>query len=706
MEQTLRNKILITNNLLEMPSVQKEVNVAIPSENDSLVATLVSNMSYYGYVPSMDVLANMKSYDSKTLKEFWKNVEPALKEVTGDNKKMDDFVVYKNFPKEVLEMSQAQYWISQILMYWGVPNQYFNQEAESRPQMLELKSLKVLGLANENSLVDIYSNLLSNPARWTDNQKEFSKALMTELKVQAIEVDNIGFKENALLLAAKAVEDKVEVKISTATDVLRLASALSDGDISLRTNVKFKKFKRSERRLMLSQLDECAHLMSDVAARPEVFKRLFQALHPGDYKFQNVINAYDSLYNKDYTTVNAEIESKINSKDVSILNLFKSRPGEFYRRFHQLYSVFKTNAVHDFMTVLPQLNTTQLVKFSKYLETINSRQQLIFAPNGNWTKAQFVENEKEKIDEVSQDLLQLSIGKILKKRLSEQFPEGVSLGEGLERVKLQTNDQELAPYGRGTEFDIPENMKFIRTASYWAVQSESYTWFDNGWNFFDKNWASLDTCCWNSPQALNQGSVFSGDPTNTKDIAGRACQMIDLYPEKLVKAGARYAVWNILAYSKMPFEKADVMGTLQWGEDAQSGKLYEPSRAQMVFPLKGDNLTKYVAYVDLVEKKLVYMDANLYGNVHSAQINGQELAKKMPAFVEYLETLPSVYDLFKHAPQGKTPILYSDKGIEIEKDSLAYVFKPENVNNQFKPLDISQVLSFEEKQAPTKKKKM
>ena len=511
------------------------------------------------------------------------------------------------------------------------------------------------------------------------------------------------FKENTIFLASKAITQSVEIKVSTATDVLRLASAMSDGDVSLRTNVKFRNFKRPERKMLLSLLDNSTNLMSDVGVRPEVFKRLFKALHPGDYKFQNVIAVYDNLYKDNYTTLNSEIDAKIAKQDVSVLKIFKTRPGEYVRKLHHLYSVFKEDAVDNFIDVVPQLKTIQLVKLSKYIETINDRKELIFAPGGNWTKAQFEKNEKEPFTQGSKDKLLYSISDELSNRLTKQFPDGVSLGEGLDKIKLQTNDQELATYGRGTEFSIPENMNFVRTASYWANKSGGNTWFDNGWNFFDKDWKNLDTCCWNTAQALNQGAIFSGDPTNAKDIEGRACQMIDLNIDALVKSGARYAVWNILSFSHVAFKDADVMGTLQWGEDAQSGKLYEPSRAQMVFPVKGDNYTKYVAYVDLVERSLVYMDANLYGNVSSAQDNATKLSEKMPAFVEYLNSLPSVQDLFKHAPKGTTPILYSDNGIKVEGQ--AYVFKHENPKNSFTSIDVASVLSHEATE-PKKKKKM
>ncbi len=73
-------------------------------------------------------------------------------------------------------------------------------------------------------------------------------------------------------------------------------------------------------------------------------------------------------------------------------------------------------------------------------------------------------------------------------------------------------------------------------------------------------------CCWDH-ERFHDAAVFSGDPTNSKDLEGRACQLLDLYPNKLVALGVRYAVWTVLCFSRITFSKAiEVHAALQWGE--------------------------------------------------------------------------------------------------------------------------------------------
>src|SRR5690606_5850951 len=102
-------------------------------------------------------------------------------------------------------------------------------------------------------------------------------------------------------------------------------------------------------------------------------------------------------------------------------------------------------------------------------------------------------------------VLMNEIDNVLRERLSSILPEGVALDDSAKLVKLQTNDQKLASYGRGTAFPIPDNIKFIRAASYWANSrsvSMHNVWMDNGFNMYYDNWEHADTICWNMTHCI------------------------------------------------------------------------------------------------------------------------------------------------------------------------------------------------------------
>ena len=671
-----------------------------------LVGTFLSNMAYYGYVPSSTVLESLINTSDKNLADLWKLLENALKANSGKGRDIGKHIVYKNFPKEVLDMSQAEYWFNQIMMYIGAPNEWFTQPEAPRDAMFEAVNMKVLHAVSDNTALDIYNHLLTLPVRWNDLQQQDVVTFITLLErnlIIRIDMDNVGFKENGInaIIAGMKLGMKLGVKLSvnitTATDVLRLAAAMSDQDVSLRTDIKFKKFKRSERKLLLSLLSGVTNLEEDFGSRPNTWKRLLMLLHPNDWNiFGNVSAAYDKLYNGTIQTFAAKTDPQaIVERDLPLL---ASRPGVFLRNFHAIYKKFGTKAVDAMVKVLPKLTTQQLVKFERYLITINGREKLMYPPRGNWSKVQIARNTKTQISADDANKLLPQISGILSNRLAEIFPTGAVVDVDTNLIKLQTNDQKLASYGRGTVFNIPDNVNFIRAASYWGDKNSfrkgSNAWMDNGFNFFDKNWNSKGTICWNNTYH-GDAALFSGDPTNSKTVDGKACQVIDLYIDRLLKKGIRYAVWNILSYNNIPFDDVDdIFASLQWGENPDKGEIYEPSRAQMEFKISGQNKCKYIAYLDLKERTLVYMDANFSGYVNSAASNEGIIAEKMPAFVEYLNSLPSVYDLLKyaHTPDGTIPVVYSDETVDIA-DGQAFVFRPTNPDNNFTQIELNDILN-------------
>ncbi len=685
------SEILIRHNLIPLPlSGENPANLAI-------TVTILNNIAYYGYALSETAYSRLIETSSDSIITWWKEIEQILKKLTGDDKNIAEFVVYKNFPQEVLKMSEAEYWHKQILMYWGFPNEYFSEEVKQRPAMEEKLNYRVLHPAKDNSLLEIFHEILYLPNRWVEKQWQEIAFLLNEF-IDFVDTNKIVFKENLIQVLVYCFEKKQPIKINSATDVLRLAVALSEGDITLKTNTKFRTFKRWERRFLLALLEETSNLEEDIFRDKNRWKKLMYALHPGDYTkdFPKVVNAYDILYrNLPRKTFNSQLEDFLAKTDTQALELLKTRPGEFTRRLHSCIDLFGIEAVEAFEEIPSKLTMIQLLKLQSYFETFNYRLYRTIAPKSNWTKMQILFANRPNLDLEIQEILLNILKEEIKARVSQLAPI-VKLDSEVQKIKLQTNDSELTNYGRGTIFPIPDNIRFVRTASYWRSGSTPYNiWYDNGWNFFDSSWIPLGTCCWNFERFWD-GAIFSGDPTNCKDSEGNASQLIDLYLDDLRKNKVRYAFWNILCYSHLSFDSAEeVYALLQWGENPTTGSLLEPSRSQFAFPLTGNNLTKYIAAMDLQKNYLIYLDANLYGKVSSANCNLELLAKNMPAFMEYLDTLPSVFDLFKHQEIGEEGLViaYSDKDLEL-KDEEAYVFRPENKDNQFTPFSLTKVLNL------------
>ena len=148
--------ILLRHNYISIPAGDSKAG-------QEALATIVMNLAYYGRALSVEAYRALTKLDPKGLSAWWQDNEKQLKIITGDNRKIGDFVVYKNFPKEVLEKSAAEYWLPQILMYWGFPKEFFTQPVEPREKMDKQPKCVVLKLAKANTTKDIFNSLSQGP---------------------------------------------------------------------------------------------------------------------------------------------------------------------------------------------------------------------------------------------------------------------------------------------------------------------------------------------------------------------------------------------------------------------------------------------------------------------------------------------------------------------------------------------------------------
>ncbi|PDV96649.1 hypothetical protein [Candidatus Chloroploca asiatica] len=130
----------------------------------------------------------------------------------------------------------------------------------------------------------------------------------------------VPHREHAALLGALLLRhtsrgaERLPTYVTTATDVLRLAVALSDGDVSLANPTKFRSFARAERRLLLERLEACGSIIEDMLRYPEPWKRLGERLHPGEYqaRFPQSAAAFEVIRNdRPVATFRSKVEGAI-----------------------------------------------------------------------------------------------------------------------------------------------------------------------------------------------------------------------------------------------------------------------------------------------------------------------------------------------------------------------------------------------------------
>lgn len=685
----MKDIVLLANGFINVPSF-KEAKEKASTES---VGTVLSNFAFYGLVPSKAIVDKISTFSEIQLAQFLAGTEKVLKEYFKEVLTAKNGVVYKNFPQEVLSKSEAEYWFSQVLMYWGVPSDIFAEEEQARPKStIDLSKMKVVKAAQDDTLKNIFNTYITKKVSLTPKEQEYLDTMIDSLDIKSFDISECSFKMNGVLIGKKVFERGGIVDVKNATDIIRFAASICEQDASLKERIAFFKFSRAQRKLLLRMLCSVKHYEEDFAARPESFKALLKALRPGDYAWAKPVSEmYDALYNKNVHSFAAKV-----NRSQAPWELLKTRPGIFLRRFHETYSKNAGFAVSNIKEVFDSLTVYQLLKFKKYVVNVNNNKFIIARAKSLWNKAKLIENKKQNITKEHINDLVSAIDTVLTAKLAILFPNGVLKGDMLNTIALPSNDQEVS-VGRGTVYSLPENVKFIRTASFWENKINNHShnfWFDNGWNFIHENEKLDKVVCWNSLDFENDQSlaVFSGDPTIANSSSGEAAQIVDVNIEELEKAGYKYAVWNILSYNNIIFNEAEkVFGCMQFLEDQNVGELFEPSKVDIQFDLKGNAKNKMVVLLDVVERKIIYLDMAFPKiNVQSAVENKGSVREFLPAVIEHLNSIPTVADLVENIKDGQVPFLYSDEGISVSED--AYVFKSVNSENEFKQLDLQKLI--------------
>ncbi|OIJ68595.1 TerD family protein [Streptomyces mangrovisoli] len=164
----------------------------------------------------------------------------------------------------------------------------------------------------------------------------------------------IPVRENRAVVNRARLEAGSAPLLDTVTDVLRLACALSDGDVSLAEPTRFRSPSRSLRRALLTGLDsvvaDAPAKLADVARHREAWKRLGERIHPHDYpelphaaevfavaRGERTVRSLDSL-----------AEELLGRADVpGAVKLLKSAPGKLFRSLDRLLREALTQQERD-----------------------------------------------------------------------------------------------------------------------------------------------------------------------------------------------------------------------------------------------------------------------------------------------------------------------------------------------------------------------
>ncbi|MGW7159808.1 TerD family protein [Paenibacillus taichungensis] len=667
------------------------------------LATALKNIETLGYTFSDELMQAVRTLSKEPFEAFVAQVVADLRIMVGAH--VDYKPMYPGFPAQVMEEDEVELYLNAILHYLTLV--YPNHEPVERVPLLDKINLKVIDLGNKADFQTLMCQLIEAKGSISETDKADIDTVLEHAEPDEVDAllpaeipfkENVGFVVASLLTYEKANIDRIGPYFRTATDVLRLAVAWSDGDVSLALASPFRKFKRRERRLLLGLLEQCGSITEDMLRYKDRWIRLGEILHPSEYKlrYPRCEEAFDILRNnKSFTTFNGSVELAFQYQNVwSLIELLKQRPGEFARRLDHLLrsTTDKEYVLLAFGEILEHVSTPVLLQVREHFARRNEPQDLrVFFPKGNVAKAFAIPNQLPDMD----DDTCRAVVQMCEQALVQRFAALPSLGKTY--VDPQLHDY-LVPFSqrsaskalhtivRGSRVPMAEG-DTIRFFNWWKEgtvngQATGRVDIDLSAVMYDENWNYVEHISYTNLRSSNYKAVHSGDIVTAPHGAS---EFIDLHIPSIVAYGGRYVVASLLSFTSHPYcDLPECFVGWMMRKKPGSGEIFEPSTVANKIDITADTQIAIPVIMDLVERTVIWTDLALtrhpeyYNNVEGNQ-------KGMVLMGKALTTLrkPDLYDLFTLHAKARGELV----------DTLDQADTIYSVEQGITPFDIEQIMA-------------
>lgn len=677
MENSVFNIILRRKNrvFINDDDMLKSLSAAVGEKNKQIVATMNKNIEVFGYTMSealFDKLVHMKAKNREVMYDALVN---GLKEITGADRVYNP--MYPNFPESVMEKDDFELYFNAIVHYWSFGTLLPYEEKKERVPLFNTAKVKVLETGPFDDLNDIFNNFCASKTSLSKSDVDDMVFILNSAKVTL--PDEIPFKENTACICRLLVDTGVDTDgslcrkyIKTATDVLRLVTAMSDGDVSLAENTKFRNLKRGERRIIMNLLAGCGNAAEDMSRYAGRWIRVGEKLHPGEFakneRYTKAVQAFGVIRNDGkIKSFAGRVDAAVASGDVNtVVSLLKKRPGEFARRIDFLLRTFDKDAdrkavIMSFASVAKDVSSTVLLQVREHFinKLDGSDDMRVFFPKGNLARSYYVKNNKTKT--IPEDVMKMVIA-VCESTLvniygNREFLGKVYIDEALKNYtvpfSLRSAGKTMTAVSRGSRIAIDDSAKIIRPFIWWTNTKDNIIDVDLSVAVFADNWDCLEHVSYTNLKSSRFGICHSGDITNGGPVDGEGvAEFIDLDIEKALSAGARYAAFNVYNFSDENFSKMEhaAFGFMT-RNDMKSGEIFEPSTVKQRMDLASATTTCIPVIFDLRERVLIWCDMALTADHVRAGYGGINVESNLPSVVVTCKAMvdvkkPNLYDLF------------------------------------------------------------
>lgn len=661
----MRNVIAFQKNLIVVP------NASI--DNRHLAMITQAELMKFGYMLDEKGLDQLGHADKADIVDFHNEVIDYLKEMTGG--KRDYQPIYKGFPTQVMEMSDYELWVNQLIGYWTGGSFKPDEWTKTKGTAFEYTKYRMINSGTEEQFKNIFKSLVSSGTSLTP--ADLKVVVWFVKNYVGLEFpDSIPFKENLCTVFGTIFTegrqfDSFKMPKLTTTDVLRIAVHMSGGDISLsalppkkikigrrysswvdnpaRESAKFKKFSRKERKFLLGLLENSNLDVRDMKLKDQRWIRLGEILHPGEYKaqFPRTYNAFNRIRNDKVKSWYGEVNSAFLVSFEAGLAKLSERPGEFLRRLDWLIrstGQVKTQQVLDTLAKVGMNSSNKVLfevydHFEKRKLPVTNRKVMIKGARKHTTLPNLSALSETKIEAV-----QSTVFNIIKSKIAALPAMGDCwIDEELKKIPLPTNmrslNDTLVPVIRGQRTPFGEGKKVIRSFIHWFDEYGRIDLDLHGYLFGSNSVTSFG---FNGNRSVPSLGCYSGDVICRR---GACAEYVDINVDEALKRGYKYFIMIIHNFrgGKLSDIKECVAGVME-REFPEANRTWLPETITNSMKLSGGGNMVLVAAYDLETRESIYLDLD-FSNFQDYVYRGQS-ETFFDALKPYL-TLPalSVYDL-------------------------------------------------------------
>lgn len=705
-----------------------EADLAGPSvSNTSYGVSLQCNLESLGYALAPGALAVLcrQALSAEQLSRLASELDSILRTQLGAHRLFAP--MYPDFPEQVIEANDLELFLNALLHYTGdwlglrILPQYVKSRRKSLDLRIPPKLIDLAGLGEARLLLRglVTGNVALSPADWQDADALLEllvHAGTADKDVDAIATSGIDQKENLAAFMACCRRHGVDTSpieglVKTATDVLRIAVAVSNGDVSLATASRFKANARKDRKWLLGMLERVEtsscekQVLADMFLRRERFLRLGEQLHPGEYrnKFPRALRLFTALREgQKPENENRAVQDLIQAGDIlgAVVRLSR-RPGVLARSLANVLrksdAGSRPSAVAGFARVADQVTTPVLLQVLNYFKHAPDRVSTrVFLPKA-LTGKMFTQENSELCNMELDSATRAAVISACETALIARFAGQGPLGKVYVDPALKT---QFVPFAQRSSSKMLKTL--VRGSSLALAAGEPVTRFFVWWSesgldadgkpvetgridvdlsvvALDSDFNAVAHCSWTGLRSAGGALVHSGDITSAPS---GACEFIDVHHDRLPAEWA-YLALVVNSYTEQSFAEMPECNLGWMGRgDPDSGEIFEPRTVQNKIDLTAGAHAAVPALIDLRGRRLLWADLAVR---HGRMVEAQSEILRYSAKGLTSLSKPTLFDLFElHARARGTLVATA-----AEADSLFSLnegitpYAPEKIASEF-----------------------